>query len=624
VLAEEEREPFTMPDKKAASANQQETAVPSGELRMDAKGMIPSVARLRAMAPGLVADALAGVILLFVYAMLLSYLLPEGINQVFASKLRNLLPVPMVVLSLSVVLLARRRHRFAALPSPMAGFEARDLLLLLLPMAPIARYIVLNLDSLSAFHGVVIFCGFSALALLLTFILPMALSAFGSRNVMFMVGLAFSHTLFNMAAVASHYHWHKGGRLKIQLPLMALFFGLCLVLYCLDRRFLRTAACVLFAVCLVPGSGGPREIDRIEGNGNADRPKLQELTRGREPKHRPNIFLLTYESYVANETMLAYGIDNSSQENFLKEKGFHVYNGNWSVGASTLPSMSRMLGVRGWAYDAPVEGDGVVQTILAANGYRTFGVFPSTYHLQGPGSYEGGLGSYDYTFPSSSPASVRNDQALLLCRQILVGGFRSDAIYESIDYKDYLYEKKAVLERKGSEPRFLYTHNVFPGHAQGSGKATGNELALYRESLVHANLEMIRDVTTAIKHNPSAVVIVCGDHGPSLTKNCTRLGGAYDISDVDRLDIQSRYGCFLAIRWPEGASIDHGRIEILQDVFPAVFSWMYEDPTMWGLAMEKVTRSATAYTISGARVRNGMIEGGVDDGRPLFESRGDR
>jgi hypothetical protein len=617
VLAEEEREPFTMPDKKAASANQQEAAVPSGELCMDAKGMIPSVARLRAMAPGLVADALVGVILLFVYAMLLSYLLPEGINQVFASKLRNLLPLPMVVLSLSVVLLARRRHRFPTFPCPMAGLEARDLPLLLLPMAPIARYIVLNLDSLSAFQGIVIFCGFLGLAFLLTFILPMTLSAFGSRNVMFLTGLAFSYTLFNMAAVASHYHWHTVGRLKIQLPLMALVSGICLVVYFLDRRFLRIAACVFFAACLVPESGRSREAKSDEDKVNADRRELGELTGGREAGHRPSIFLLVYESYVGNETMLAYGIDNSDQEDFLKENGFYIYKGTWSLDSPSIASMSLVLGLHGWPYDTAVEDAGIVQTILAENEYRTFGIFSSAYFVQGH------LGFYDCTFPSLSSAFVRNDGALFLCREVLAGEFRSEKIFAGVGYQEYLSEKRAVLASKSSAPTFLYSHNRDPGHSQNSRRAIGNEVALYRTGLKRANGEMRVDVTTAIKHNPGAVVIVCGDHGPYLTKNCWRTAGAYDITEINRLDIQDRYGCFLAIRWPEGAKIDHDRIEVLQDVFPAVFSWMYEDPTMWSLAMEKVTRPEGGVA-SGARVRNGMIEGGIDDGKPLFEPRGDQ
>ena len=607
----EKPEPSTVPANKATMANQQEGAVPDGEMRMDVKGMIPSVAELRALAPGLVADALAGVILLSVYALLFSHLLPDGINRLFTSKLQDLLLLPMVILSLSVVSLARRQHRFAAVPSTRAWFEARDLPLLLLPMAPIAQYIVRNLDSLSALHGVAVFCGFSALAFLLTFLLPMALSAFGSRSVLFLTGLAFSYTLFNMPAVAAYYHWHTVGRLHIQLPLMTLVFSLSLVVYCLDRRFLRIAAYVFFAACIVPEIGKSKTIYRSEENSNEGRPKLREFTGGRKAKNRPNIFLLVYESYLGNETMLAHGIDNSDQEYFLKGNGFHIYKGVWSLDSPTMGSMSLVLGQRGWSHDAP---RGVaVQTVFADNGYSTAGIFPSSYFLQG------NLGSYDCRFPIFSSAS-----ALVLFRQVLAGVFRFDGIYHHVDYQEFLSKKLAVLANESAKPTFLYTHSRYPGHSQNSGRAIGDEVELYRKGLRCANEEMRVDVTTAIKNRPGAVVIVCGDHGPYLTKkNCAFTGGAYDITDINRLDIQDRYGCFLAIRWPEGASIDHSRISVLQDVFPAVFSWMYEEPAMWGLAMERMTRLRFGV-VSGVRVRNGMIEGGIDDGKPLFESRASR
>ena len=608
---EEKRGPSTVPAKKGTMASQEENDALGTEFRMNAKGMIPSVARLRALAPELVADALAGVVLMSVYALLFSHLLPDGINRVFTSRLQPLLLLPMIVFSLSVIYLARRGHRFPAPPSSMASFEARNLPLLLLPMAPIAQYIVRNLDSLSALHGIAVFCGFSALAFLLTFLFPMALSAFGSRNVLFLTGLAFSYTLFNMAAVASHYHWHWFGGLKIQLLLMALVSGLCLVVYRLDRRFLRIAACVFFAACVVPEIGKSKTIDRSEENSNGRRPKLREFTGGRKAKNRPNIFLLVYESYLGNETMLAHGIDNSDQESFLKENGFDIYKGIWSLDSPSRPSMSAVLGLCEFSCDGPKE---VSQIVFADNGYRTVGIFPSTYFLRGK------FGSYDHEFPNFS-----SDSAMVLLRQVLAGEFRFDAIFDSVDYQEYLSKKLAVLERKSSAPTFLYTHNRYPGHSQISGRAIGNEVELYRSGLIRANEEMREDVTTAIKNRPGAVVIVCGDHGPYLTKNCAHTGGAYDITDIDRLDIQDRYGCFLAIRWPEGASIDHSRIAILQDVFPAVFSWMYEDPAMWGLAMERVTRRPESGVVSGARVRDGVIEGGIDDGEPLFlESQGDR
>ncbi len=72
--------------------------------------------------------------------------------------------------------------------------------------------------------------------------------------------------------------------------------------------------------------------------------------------------------------------------------------------------------------------------------------------------------------------------------------------------------------------------------------------------------------------DPGAIVIVAGDHGPYLTKNCVGTGNKYDISEITRLDIQDRYGAFLAIRWPRGQSSEFDDIAIQQDLFPVIFA----------------------------------------------------
>ena len=62
------------------------------------------------------------------------------------------------------------------------------------------------------------------------------------------------------------------------------------------------------------------------------------------------------------------------------------------------------------------------------------------------------------------------------------------------------------------------------------------------------------------------------DHGPYLTKNCSGLQNFYNTSEIDKYDIQDRYGTFLSIYWPEGISDTQYNIEMAQDIFPAIFS----------------------------------------------------
>jgi hypothetical protein len=134
-----------------------------------------------------------------------------------------------------------------------------------------------------------------------------------------------------------------------------------------------------------------------------------------------------------------------------------------------------------------------------------------------------------------------------------------------------------------------------------------------------ANLEMRQDLDLILKNDPSAIVIVAGDHGPYLTKNCQNTSYSYDMAEISRLDIQDRYGTFLAIRWPTEDFTEYDDLPVLQDLFPAVFAYMYDDPTI--ILQAKIrTKIPTPNTISGASVRNGYINGGLNDGELLFLS----
>ena len=101
-----------------------------------------------------------------------------------------------------------------------------------------------------------------------------------------------------------------------------------------------------------------------------------------------------------------------------------------------------------------------------------------------------------------------------------------------------------------------------------------------------------------------------------LTKNCFELSGIYDISEITRLDIQDRYGTFLAIRWPTQGFEEYDDIVVLQDLFPAVFAYMFQDPNLLEARVDPVTVQNDA--ISEAKVIDGIIEGGINDGEPLF------
>jgi hypothetical protein len=310
--------------------------------------------------------------------------------------------------------------------------------------------------------------------------------------------------------------------------------------------------------------------------------------------------------------MLAYGIDNRSHEQYLENLDFQIYPRTYSVGAYSINTISRVLNASVDYYGNTrkgVSGDGIVQNLLKGFGYKTYGVFESDYFFWGIAP------SYDY----SVPGYISSEDVLL--KAIFIGEFRFNVNFENVSREQFIEEKINLFSEESEDPRFIYAHTLLPAHSQNSGSCLPNEVQLFKEKLLRGNLEMRQDVEMIIENDPDAVVIVAGDHGPYLTKNCIETSDSYDISEISRLDIQDRFGTFLAIRWPTEDFDEYDDITVLQDVFPAIFAYLFQDPRL----LEAKVESATFYknAISGAAVVDGVIEGGIHSGEPLFTGGND-
>jgi hypothetical protein len=258
-----------------------------------------------------------------------------------------------------------------------------------------------------------------------------------------------------------------------------------------------------------------------------------------------------------------------------------------------------------------VSGDGVTQKILKSIGYKTYGVFASDYMFRGVGE------KYDFSIPESIIASH-----IRLLRAILIGEFRfdlDDMRFKGQAREQFVETKQTVFKGISEDRVFVFMYTNLPGHSQTSGACRPNETDLYKERLKSANSEMRQDVKTIVENDPDAIVIIAGDHGPYLTKNCAVTSGSYDISEISRLDIQDRYGTFLAIRWRSEDFMEYDDITVLQDIFPAVFAYLYKD---LAILQSKVDSGIPVPIngISGATVDRGIINGGINDGEPLFLS----
>jgi hypothetical protein len=274
--------------------------------------------------------------------------------------------------------------------------------------------------------------------------------------------------------------------------------------------------------------------------------------------------------------------------------------------------MSRTLDASAALYSRPqtgISGDGIVQNLLKGVGYETYGLFPHAFFFQGIGS------SYDFSLPDVPSGSAPSSHDALM-KGIFMGEFRWDEGLDAKTHDRFLERKLAILESVPNNPRFVYTHDLLPGHAQLSGKCRPDETALFKGKLGLANDEMKQDIETITQKDPGAIVVVAGDHGPYLTKNCVpTLAGYYDISEISRLDIQDRFGAFLAIRWPTEDFSEYDDITVLQDIFPAMFAYLFKDD---GFLAAKVASTTHSVETCGVSVTDGAISGGINDGEPLF------
>lgn len=546
---------------------------------------------------------------LSLYTFLTTRLLPVGVTKAFFERFEKYF-IPTTILALVIFLgfLASRKVKLNLTETAQEKPSFRDWVFILLPLAPVTQYILVNNEILSGFESILLFCLFGLIASIPILVIPFFLRKFGSVYSLIAMGLSLAFFIANMPSLSKQFSWHEVGRFKIQL---AFFCGVCFISWLMFQLKGATLARLFTVFLFVTNS-----VLQFFTLGDAQSAANEDITEhslvtmvgSRKPVITPNIYLLVYDAYVSNETMNGYGIDNQPQEEYLADLGFKLYPQTYSLGASTLLTMSRVFNASPSFYSnnkwRGVSGDGVVQNLFEEVGYETYGVFPTDFFFRGHPS------GYDYSYPSQASSMD------LLIEAIFAGEFRFDLDFDEITQEEYLQEKEKVFSEVGDKPKFIYAHSSYPAHAQTSGVCLSNEVELFTRRLAIANDIMRQDVAFVLKNDPNAIVIVAGDHGPHLTKNCSITGDAYDISEISRLDIQDRFGTFLAIRWPSSDFEEYDDITVMQDLFQAIFAYLYSDTTMLDAKVEPVI-SDTDW-LSGVTVINGVIEGGMDDGEPLF------
>ncbi len=417
--------------------------------------------------------------------------------------------------------------------------------------------------------------------------------------------------IFEMPTISYTYSWVKPNNVDILLGIFLIILIFAYLIFNSTLKQLSLFSVMVFLISIIPNlvtEGEDIELANINMNSVFSNSNYQSL------KTNPSIVLLVYDGYPQLETLRNMDIDNSEHINFLLDQDFTIYNGIYSHGSYTLATMSGLFQGETDTYGIKngrliTGGYSSFINLLNENDYFTAGIFTSSFYLP-PTTAP----NYDYYYPVSANRSNKIFTSMLRGKQSF-----KDLIYAS-PHVNYLSQKRSFLGQihEYENPVFLYSHTYYPGHTQNSGQCLDGEFEDWKEDLKKANLEMREDVNSIKKSMENSIIILIGDHGPYLTKNCTSLHN-YPPNEINRQDIQDRYGTFVAIRTPDLSQLNFDK-KILQNLFIYIHSYLNGDLSILSeINNENIHNSHLPSSIN---VIDNQIIGGADDGQVLFKDRG--
>ena len=488
----------------------------------------------------------------------------------------------------------------------------KTLVLIFLSLIPIFRYCVSNREILfnnEQFYLILYFAITSFLVIAIySFIMDsiMKVSIFQIFNTSLLI------FIYEMPSITYTYQWARVDNVEMLLGIFIIILTFIFLIHNSTTRQLSLFSILIFFISVLPNFiSDDIEIDLVNISNNSvfSNSEYQSL------KNNPSIILLVYDGYPQLETLENLNIDNSEHVEFLLENNFTIYNGIYSHGSYTLATMSGLFQGETDTYGEKngrliTGGYSSFMNLLDRNNYFTAGIFTSSFYL--PPTMEP---NYNYYYPVSANRSNNIYTSMLRGKQSF-----KDLIYAS-PHENYLEEKRDFLNNieEYNKPVFLYSHTYYPGHTQNSGECLEGEFNNWKKDLEKGNLEMQQDVQSLEKSFENSIIILIGDHGPFLTKNCTSLHD-YPSNEINRLDIQDRHGTFVAIRTPDSQKINFDK-KILQNLFIYVYSYINnEEEILRFINSENIHNSHLPASIN---VLENIIQGGIDDGKVLFKNRSD-
>ena len=494
--------------------------------------------------------------------------------------------------------------------------QVNDFILLIFPMSPVIGYVIINLNYLDFFGLTYVIFITLIFSLIISFFIPILLSYVASFKILMISGLSISFTIFSIPEITQNPSGHFfSSQFVTQGLYLIISFIVLYSLYIFNKKIVYFATIVFFLTGLGANFfANSLSKDSVTSQSN-NRLKIFLSNEQNNINIKKNIYILVYESYANQEMLNYYGYNNSKQIEFLVDNGFKIYDGIYSNAAQSLSSTSRILDIKGELSKNErvyTSGNAFGLDVFKVNGYKTFGLFPNPYFF---GQYPI---TWDQYYPKNDITKIGSKTIL---KGIYEGEFRFDVFDNNYDYNEYLQIKNKFLKSKIEQPTLFYTHNKLPGHSGNSGKCLANENQKYFEGMEKANIEMKTDVKNLIKNNSDSIIVILSDHGPYLTKNCFNLI-TYSKKSINKHDIQDRYGVFLAIYWPKDINPQNFNIEISQDIFPTILGNITSNKKLFDqLKVERKFYDRFTTNLNGINVYNGIINGGKNNGEPLFENR---
>ena len=310
-------------------------------------------------------------------------------------------------------------------------------------------------------------------------------------------------------------------------------------------------------------------------------PQLQSVSL----KEKPNIYFILADGYSSLAYMKDHGIDVSNLTEYLSDNGFRLYEDTYSNYQPTTNAMPAILDMDHHYYSLighrvhfsevskaarmVIGGENNVSYILRRNGYSIQYIHNGTYLLlQGC--------SADVCFPQID--------GLAGARIILSYMFKTDLLseqdkaWESQTLEQMREQVATLMDDDRNSPRFQYIHALAPSHAPNhlEGKCDeSSEVQKYARRVEWAGEYLRKQISEIIERDPDALIMVAGDHGPFISKKCSRTAYIDKISDY-----RDRAGALMAIRWSKSYDGKYDdRIVSGVNLFRYVLASLAEDET---------------------------------------------